>query len=94
MRREQHRRPAQVRIVENLEHLLREVGIEIAGRLVGDQHERIVDQRTGDRDALLLATGKLQRVVIDLVLQIDRAERAVRFLLVLLRGKADGRQDE
>ena len=33
--------------------------IEVAGRLVGEQHVGIGDDRAGDRDALLLAARKL-----------------------------------
>ena len=32
--------------------------VEVAGRLVGQQHQRPVDERPGDRDPLLLATGQ------------------------------------
>ena len=35
--------------------------IEIAGRLVGEQHARAVGDRAGDGDALLFAAGKLGR---------------------------------
>ena len=35
--------------------------VEVAGRLVGQQHVRVVDQRAGDREALLLAAGELMR---------------------------------
>src|SRR3954452_6670049 len=34
------------------------VRIEVARRLVGEQHERAVDERPGDRDPLLLAAGE------------------------------------
>ena len=34
-------------------------GVEVAGRLVGEQDARAVDQRAGDRDALLLAAGEV-----------------------------------
>ena len=34
-------------------------GVEVAGRLVGEQHARAVDERAGDRDALLLAAGEV-----------------------------------
>ena len=37
--------------------------IEIAGRLVGEQKPRHVGDRARDRDALLLAAGKLGRPV-------------------------------
>ena len=38
--------------------------VEIAGGLVGQQHLRVVDQGARDRDALLLATGKLAGMMV------------------------------
>ena len=43
------------------EHLLAGRGVERAGRLVGEQHPRLGDQRPGDGAALLLAAGHLAR---------------------------------
>ena len=40
---------------ENVEELLRQRRVEVGGRLVGDDHFRVVDQGAGDGDALLLA---------------------------------------
>ena len=37
--------------------------VEVAGRLVGQQHGRVGDDRARDRDALLLAAGELVRGV-------------------------------
>ena len=37
------------------------LAVEIAGRLVGEQHVGLGDDRAGDGDALLLAAGKLGR---------------------------------
>ena len=37
--------------------------VEIAGRLVGEQHLRVVGERADDRDALLLAARKPRRAV-------------------------------
>ena len=48
-------------VTQQRQHLLRAVGIEVAGRLV-DQHElRPVHERAGDRDPLQFAAGKLAR---------------------------------
>ena len=57
--------------------------VEIAGRLVGEQHFRIVDQRARDRDALLLSAGKLARVMILAARQTDRGEDLVRLVAQL-----------
>ena len=51
------------------------VRVEVAGRLVGEQQRRAVDQRPGDRDALLLAAGELRRVVVQPVAQADALEQ-------------------
>ena len=40
--------------------------VEVAGRLVGDDQSRLVNERAGDRDALLLATGELTGVLLEL----------------------------
>src|SRR5208282_818950 len=45
--------------------------VEIAGRLVGDDNGGIGRQRAGERDALLLATGKFGRVVVEAFRQAD-----------------------
>ena len=42
------------------------LGIEVTGRLVGKNNRRIVDNGAGNRHTLLLAAGKLIRLVIHL----------------------------
>ncbi len=46
-------------------------GVEIAGRLVGEENRRRRRERPGNRDALLLATGHLGRIVGEPVAQPD-----------------------
>ncbi len=46
---------------ELLEDALGGLGVEIAGRLVGEQDQRGVGDGAGDGDALLLAAGQLGR---------------------------------
>ena len=59
---DQDDRPAlPVEAIEDLHHLLRGGGVEVAGRLVGEDHRRVGDERARDRDALLLAAGELGR---------------------------------
>src|SRR3954469_16734258 len=45
--------------------------IEVAGRLVGEDQRRIVDERSGDGDALALAAGELVRTMLGALLQTD-----------------------
>ena len=56
--------------------------VEIAGRLVGDQQRGIGRKRAGERDALLLAAGKLGGIVAEPVGEPD--------LLEFLAGAGEG----
>ena len=44
---------------EEVDHVGTGLGVEVAGRLVGEDHARPDDERPGDRDALLLAAGEV-----------------------------------
>ena len=59
-------------------------GIEVAGRLVRQQDRRIVHQRAGDGDALPLTAGKLVRLVMHALLQIDLPMAPLRRLEALV----------
>ena len=48
--------------------------VEVAGRLVGEQHGRPAHEGAGDGDALLLAARKLGRLVPEPVGQADRLD--------------------
>ena len=48
---------------KQLEDLAAGGPVEIAGRLVGDQQIGVGDDRPGDRHSLLLAAGKLARIM-------------------------------
>ena len=76
-----------VELLEHLEDFLAGAGIEVAGRLVGEEHPRPVDQRSGDGHALLLAAGKLRRLVVDAVRQADLLEHLGCALSLLLLGE-------
>ena len=54
------------------------VVVEIAGRLVGDEDRRRRGQRAGNRDALLLAAGKLGGIVRQALAEPDLAEHVLR----------------
>src|SRR5215469_3161464 len=49
--------------------------VEVAGRLVGEQHRGVIDQRPGDGDALLLAAGELARQRLFPSGETDRGEQ-------------------
>ena len=77
--RDQHdRRLARaIDVEQQLDDLLAGLAVEVAGRLVGEQERRIVGQRAGDRDALLLAAGELRRIVMAAVGKADFGEQRV-----------------
>ena len=68
---------AVVQLLENSHDFDAGAAVEISGRLVGQQHFRIVDQGARDRDALLLAAGKLTRMMIFAAGQADRLKNLV-----------------
>ena len=53
-----------VQLLEQGDDLLGGAAVERAGRLVGEQDMRVVDQRAGDGHALLLSAGKLGRLMV------------------------------
>src|SRR5437868_3830468 len=55
--------------VEEVEDLEAGGGIEVAGRLVGEQDRRAHHERAGDRDALALSAGELAGKVVDALLE-------------------------
>ena len=50
-------------VAQQAEHLRAGAGVEVAGRLVGEDDLGPGDQRPGDGDPLLLAAGQLRRAV-------------------------------
>jgi hypothetical protein len=65
-----------------------QLGVEIGERLVEEQHLRLQHQRTGDRDALLLAARELGRVAVLEALEADQRQLLQRHLLRLLLAEA------
>src|SRR6185436_6059829 len=57
--------------VEEVEHFLGGLAVEITGGLVGEQHLGVGDECTGDGHALLLAARQLSRVVLEPVPEPD-----------------------
>ena len=64
-------------------HLLAELEVERAERLVEQQHLRPVDQRAGERHALALAAGKLRRAALLVAGKLDHGERGLGLGLAL-----------
>ena len=52
--------------------------VEVAGRLVGEEQRRLVDERARDGDALLLSARELVRVVVEPLAEADALERRRR----------------
>ena len=54
-----------VQLPQHLQHDFGILGIQVSGGLVREKNLRLVDDRPGDRHALLLAAGKLRRLVVE-----------------------------
>ena len=67
-----------VEFLEQAHDLDAGAGVEIAGRLVGQDQFRLVDQGAGDGDALLLSAGKLAGMMVAPVAQADFLQRLRR----------------
>src|SRR5262245_42390608 len=83
-----------VQALEDAHDLLRGAGIQVAGRLVGQDQLRVVDERAGDRDALLLSARELARVVVPAVREADDLEAPHRLLAPPIGAMAVGRVDQ
>ncbi len=77
---------------QGLHDLVRGAGVEIAGRLVGEQQARRVDQRARDGDALLLAARELARRVALAVAEAEQPQRPARPLDARLAARRPGRR--
>src|ERR1039458_9026682 len=62
-------------ILEQLDDFTTGVRIEIAGRFIGQEQFRLVDERAGDGHALLFAAGKFGRPVLHTVLETNPGEQ-------------------
>ena len=60
---EHHGAPGGVQVGEDRHHVLARVGVQVAGRLVGEDQRRVGDDGPGDRHPLLLAARHLARQV-------------------------------
>ena len=64
--------------------------IEIAGRLISEEHLGLVGDGTGNRDALLLAARELRRAMVPALLEAERLQKLPRPLLGLLPASSRG----
>ena len=94
--RDHHDRLAELvdRLAQQGEHLVGRLGVQVAGRLVGEHHRRAVDQRARHGDALLLAAGQLGRAVREAVAEADGGDQRVVPLLVGLAAGERERQHD
>ena len=74
--------------LEQLEDLAGGGAVEVAGRLVGHEQVGIGDDGPGDRHALLLAAGKLARIMVLALLQADDPQRRHHVLAPLAARQA------
>ena len=63
--------PSRLSGLEHLHHFLAMLGVEVAGRLVGEDQLGVADQGAGDGDALLLAARQLARPMLGAVGDAD-----------------------
>ena len=94
VRRHDDGRAAGVGLAEQIHDFEREIGIEIARRLVGQHELRFVDERAGDRDALLLAAGQFFRKRVLPMLEPDPLQRLERLALLQDRRHPEHAHDE
>ena len=94
MRNDHDRRAERIDLLEQEHDLKRTLRVEVAGRLIGDDHRRIVDERAGNGHTLLLAAGQLVRQTAALVLQPDQLQHIGHALFDLLRRCADDAHGE
>jgi hypothetical protein len=73
--------------------LNRQIGIEVPGRLIGEEQLRIVDDRARDGDALLLASGQNRRRHVKAVVQTHPLESKVGAPFLLTSGDAGDVED-
>ena len=79
---DQGRLPAALEAAEDPVDLVAGLRVELAGRLVGQDEDRVLDQGPGDRHPLLLAARQLVGAMVEPVAQADlasAARRALRF---------------
>ena len=75
-----------VELAEEIHNLLTVLGVQVTGRLIGEDQLRTCDDRTGDGHSLLLTSGKLLREVLGSVADGHSLHNLGDLLLTLGRG--------
>src|SRR5205823_6150281 len=89
VRHDENRDSLRVQFLKERHHFHGRSAVEIARRLVGEEQPRLGDERSRDRNSLLLPAGQLARLVVEPVAETDTFERARRELFrVFLRARA------
>src|SRR5262245_27735107 len=80
VRDDDHGDAGRIKLLEQLDDLVSGMAVECAGRLVGENDMRIVDQSAGNSDALLLAARKLGRLMRFAMREPDLGKASLRLL--------------
>ena len=79
--RDQHRHPRRFhKLHQRIEHVIRGVGIQVAGRFIGKQHSRRVGNGPRNRNPLLFAAGQFRRTMGDAIAEAEIGENFARAL--------------
>ena len=77
-----------VQVLEHPQNFAAGVAVQSAGGFVGEDDRRVPGQRTGDGHALLLTTGKLIGLILELGAEAHPLEGSFRFRVALSGGDA------
>ena len=79
VRRDQHCHPRRFhKLHQRIEHVIRGVGIQVAGRFIRKQHPRRVGNGPRDRNPLLFAAGQFCGTMGDAILEAEIGENFAR----------------
>ena len=71
-----------IQVAQQVQHGFRVLAVQIAGRLVGQQNRRMIDDGPRDRDPLLLAAGERRGLVMQPVRDAQQIERLLKLRIV------------
>ena len=75
-----------MQLIEQRHDLIAGLRVQVAGRLVGQDDRRPVDERARNGNALPLTAGKLVRLMVHALFEVHRAQGRFRALNALLGG--------